>query len=719
MSSATPHAAPSVWRTFLAYALPCAAILAIASWAAWQGQWERRLSDLRQAEEKRLALQAESIVRDFAAARTDLELLAEEAALRRALTTGASVDWAAAAAAFRVFSEKKQFYDQVRFLDPTGLEVLRINLVNGEAVVVPEADLQRKDDRYYVQAALALPRGKVFVSPFDLNVEDDQIEQPLKPTIRFAAGVFDADGSRRGIVVLNYLGREMLQRFVRFGAGGPGRSMLLNAEGFWLYAGDPAREWGFMYSDRQDVRFPVVYSTATELWQTEVGQQRTPQGLFTWETIHPLAEARTDAETAEGSDLQWKAVSILPEDQLAETAAAIRSAVLRIAASGGMVLAVVCWVVARNAVARRASEASLVASESRFRQMAAAIAEVFWLCNADRSRFLYVSPAFANIWGAPSAVDVIDVWRAAVHPDDRAAADAAFERRGEPAAFSAEYRIVRPDGETRWIWDHGFPVRDDAGVVRGYAGIAEDVTRLHAAQDRLMQSERLAAVGEAITGLAHESRNALQRSQSCLEMLAKRIADRPEALGLAARVQDALRELHRLYERVREYAAPTTVRRAPHDISDLLRKTCDQLADLIASRGAEIVVERPPDGNLVCEVDGLGMVQVLRNVLENALSEELDAAVERTQVRIRVAFSTCRLQGRDAVRTIIEDNGPGLSADAVRRAFEPFYTTKVRGTGLGLAIAQRIVAAHGGELEATSEPGKGLNVSIVLPRSAG
>src|SRR5205807_769541 len=83
-----------------------------------------------------------------------------------------------------------------------------------------------------------------------------------------------------------------------------------------------------------------------------------------------------------------------------------------------------------------------------------------------------------------------------------------------------------------------------------------DVTDLQVAQQRAVQTERLAAIGQMAAGLAHESRNCLQRSQACLTILGLRLADRPEALKLLGRAQKAQDDLHRLYEEVREYAAP-------------------------------------------------------------------------------------------------------------------------------------------------------------------
>src|SRR5436190_6954528 len=132
----------------------------------------------------------------------------------------------------------------------------------------------------------------------------------------------------------------------------------------------------------------------------------------------------------------------------------------------------------------------------------------------------------------------------------------------------------------------------DADTLRSrIAGIAE--TRrirqeLKQAQDRLLQSERLAAIGQMMTGLAHESRNALQRSQACLEMLSLEVQDRPAALDFVARIQKAQDHLHLLYEEVRDYAAPIRLRYEDHNLRTLLEQTWEHLASDRAGRNARL-----------------------------------------------------------------------------------------------------------------------------------
>jgi signal transduction histidine kinase len=223
------------------------------------------------------------------------------------------------------------------------------------------------------------------------------------------------------------------------------------------------------------------------------------------------------------------------------------------------------------------------------------------------------------------------------------------------------------------------------------------------------QAERLAAVGQMAAGLAHESRNALQRGQACLEMLEIQVQDRPRALELARRVRKAQDDLHRLFESVRSYAAPITLRRQVHDLGQILRDAWENLG--WQRRGRQAALEetsRVPD--LRCAVDLPALERVFVNVLGNALD------VCNDPVAVRVTWLPAAIRRREAVQACVQDNGPGLLPEQRLRLFEPFYTTKTQGTGLGMALARRIVQAHGGRIDAGDAEGPGAEILITLPR---
>jgi signal transduction histidine kinase len=227
------------------------------------------------------------------------------------------------------------------------------------------------------------------------------------------------------------------------------------------------------------------------------------------------------------------------------------------------------------------------------------------------------------------------------------------------------------------------------------------------AQDQALQAERLAAIGEMVTGLAHESRNALQLMQASLEMLARRLGRSPE-FELVQEIQRAQDRLHHLFEEVRGYAAP--IKPAPEltDLALLWREAWYQLSRLTQGRDAALVEEVGPV-DLHCRVDAYSIERVFRNILENSLTACADP------VRIEIRCNDARHGGLPAIRVLVRDNGAGLTPEQRQNIFVPFYTTKVRGTGLGMPIAKRIVEAHGG-LVAVSDAAQGTEIEIVLPR---
>ena len=138
----------------------------------------------------------------------------------------------------------------------------------------------------------------------------------------------------------------------------------------------------------------------------------------------------------------------------------------------------------------RAQEA-LRASEEKFRQLADNIREVFWISNPDKSKFIYVSPAFEHIWGQSCSTLYAspDKWIEFLHPDDRDRVVMNTRSQRIPHEYDETYRIIRPDGSIRWIQDRAFPIYDDSGNNYRIVGIADDITNRKEALDSLAESE--------------------------------------------------------------------------------------------------------------------------------------------------------------------------------------------------------------------------------------
>ncbi len=228
-------------------------------------------------------------------------------------------------------------------------------------------------------------------------------------------------------------------------------------------------------------------------------------------------------------------------------------------------------------------------------------------------------------------------------------------------------------------------------------------------RERFLEAERFAAVRSVLDGMAHEIRNALQRSQACLEMLGREVENQPAAQALIARIQAAQNDLHLVYERVRDYASPLQLDLQRHSISSIVRQAWLDLASQRAGREARLR-EEYTGSDPYCDVDRQTIGHVFSHLLRNALA----ACAE--PVEIAINYNDAELAGRPALQIVMGDNGPGLSHEEREKAFSAFHRKNVKGTGLGLAASKRIIEAHGGQIALGAHSGAGAQFILTLPR---
>lgn len=246
---------------------------------------------------------------------------------------------------------------------------------------------------------------------------------------------------------------------------------------------------------------------------------------------------------------------------------------------------------------------------------------------------------------------------------------------------------------------------------RLFTGIIRDITERKKAEERLLHSERLAAMGQMVSAIAHESRNALQRIQACVDMLRLDLEHNVEALEELQGIERASDSMRRLLEDLRGYAAPLKLERTGWDVAHIWRQAWSNLAGLRKDRDCKL--HEQIDGvDLECEVDAFRIEQVFRNLFENSL------AACKDPVRIVISAQEVVQKGRAAVRISVRDNGPGLSEEQKQKIFAPFFTTRTKGTGLGMPIARRIVETHQGTLEVGETKAGGAELLLTLPRRA-
>jgi signal transduction histidine kinase/HAMP domain-containing protein len=253
-------------------------------------------------------------------------------------------------------------------------------------------------------------------------------------------------------------------------------------------------------------------------------------------------------------------------------------------------------------------------------------------------------------------------------------------------------------------------------VVTGRAGrgalvVLDDVTEREQARSRLLQNERLAAIGRMAAHVTHEVRNPLTSLALNAELLAEELAERPsspEAQRLLAAMQrevDRLTSVTEEYLRVARLPRPRLER---EDVAAVVRDAALFVKPELDRAG--VALELRAEGPAYAAVDEGQLRQALLNLLRNAREALQSAASEGRTPTVSVTVE----RARGGVEVVVEDNGPGLAREVREHLFELFVSTKEKGTGLGLSLTREIIVAHGGTITAESARGSGSGARFVL-----
>jgi len=390
---------------------------------------------------------------------------------------------------------------------------------------------------------------------------------------------------------------------------------------------------------------------------------------------------------------------------------------------------------------RKAAEESLRDSERRFRTLVESANDIIYLLTPDGD-FTYVSPNWTDVLGHDVSEVVGTNFAPWIHPDDLDACyvflSAAIETGEKQSGI--EYRVKHKDGRWRWHTSNASTLKDSGGNVVQFVGIARDITEKQQAQldleralkelkekeVQLIQSERMAALGRLVRGVAHEINSPIGAIRSMRDTLAtavdklqkylRKARFEPESddeldLILGA-ILDADRVIDQGADRISEIV--TSLRSFTRlDEADL--KECDihegidstlTLIDHELKGRVEVVRQYGDFGPIVCYPRRLN--QVFLNLLSNA-SKAIDGPGRITVRTFEAGSEIC---------VAIQDTGVGIAKERLESIFEPSFATKGEriGTGLGLSICNSIMQQHNGRIDVESEPGKGSVFTIAFPR---
>ncbi|QSO46066.1 PAS domain-containing sensor histidine kinase [Alicyclobacillus mengziensis] len=300
-------------------------------------------------------------------------------------------------------------------------------------------------------------------------------------------------------------------------------------------------------------------------------------------------------------------------------------------------------------------------------------------------------------------------------------------RQAIPAAEQFIAQLLRGDSITGYrstcsIYDgnldvsiSGFPLKQQDGTIHGFAVTIRDITEEKHAEERLIQSEKLAAVGQLAAGVAHEIRNPLTTVLGLLKLLPTSAPGKQ--MEYRKLMENELKRIASIATEMLSLAKPQVDDVHDVEVTKLLTEVFQFLEPEAAMRDVDMQLALPDSVETVVI---RGQEQRLKQVLINLIRNAVDALGQAPRtIQIGADIAGAEVAGTDVVRSrvvmTVQDSGCGMSEEQLLRLATPFFTTKEHGTGLGLYVCRQIIEQHQGELHFQSKLGIGTTVSLTLP----
>lgn len=364
----------------------------------------------------------------------------------------------------------------------------------------------------------------------------------------------------------------------------------------------------------------------------------------------------------------------------------------------------------------------LLASKIQFQQLVENIPQVFWIGTTEGREFFYVSPAYQEIWGrsCQSLYKNPNTWLESIHPQDREKViSEIIPTLGNPT--SVEYRIVRPDGSTRWILDSRFPITNSWGEVERLAGIAQDITDQKQIEEEVFKTiEKQREISEIrtrlITTTSHEFRTPLTTIFSAAELLEyySQQWTETEKVEYLRQIQEAVNHMTQMLDDILFLSHAEAKRLQFEPVEFELVEFCQEILESLKQemQPLQSLIFQPQSEEITVCMDRKLIQLILQNLLSNAIKYSPD----NSQVHFEV-----ELQDKEIIFKI-QDTGIGILVEDQARLFKSFHRGKnvgnISGTGVGLSVVKKCVELHEGKISFKSQEGVGTTFVVQLPSAS-
>jgi two-component system cell cycle sensor histidine kinase/response regulator CckA len=364
--------------------------------------------------------------------------------------------------------------------------------------------------------------------------------------------------------------------------------------------------------------------------------------------------------------------------------------------------------------------ATLRTGEESFQQLIENVEQVFWLIDPRDPKLLYVSPQCEKILGRTSeSLYTRASWMDFIVPEDWQKVFQAQKAAQSTGLFDEEFRIIRPDGEARWVHARTFPLRNQAGEIYRLAGVASDITERKKVQAQAFLAQSTERIAALASGIAQDLNNFLASILMAAEALRDQFGQ-GEARAMIDLVLANARQGSDRVEHLLTFSREINGQRQALDLIALLREM-EMILRQTFPRNIQLRTEIP---DLLSPVRGDATLiqQILLNLCVNARDAMPNGGTLTITAKNFTAdepFAKVTPDAQPGLYVIlsVRDTGTGMTPEVCARIFEPFFTTKPlqKGTGLGLSTIRGIIKSHGGFMTVHSQVARGSEFRLYLP----
>lgn len=372
---------------------------------------------------------------------------------------------------------------------------------------------------------------------------------------------------------------------------------------------------------------------------------------------------------------------------------------------------------------RTLAERRLKETHEKYEKTVSTIRDYLWSATIENGKWKpeFITPVFERITGYNPIDFMTDpmLLLKMVHPEDRFAVRNKIKDLIKGSAVTYEHRIMRKDGGVRWIHDRAIPTKDESGRVIRIDGVVSDITDRKKAEvqagelrDKLTHIEQLASLGRMAAGVAHEINNPLSVISGMLQELIRKTGRDDPLQTKFSRMRKVADRIGKIVDGLLHFSRQSRTHFIPTDIHGIIEESLSMIEEKRPLRKIKLI-KRYSKKLPKVSVERDQISQVIINLVSNAI----DAMPNGGELTIKTEYD----KDEEYITILVKDTGTGISPEAKRKLFTPFYTTKPvgYGTGLGLAISYGIIRSHRGIIDVKSETGKGSAFTIKLPTGNG